>query len=60
MDEPQEGMDTPNAVARIATLHPQFRLRYSATHKVVKNRLYRLTPADAYAQNLVDRGAVRR
>lgn len=53
MDEPQEGMDTPNAVARIATLNPQFRLRYSATHKAVKNRLYRLTPADAYAQNLV-------
>jgi type III restriction enzyme len=53
MDEPQEGMDTPNAVTRIATLNPQFRLRYSATHKVVRNRLYRLTPADAYAQNLV-------
>ncbi len=53
MDEPQEGMDTENAVARIATLNPQFRLRYSATHKVIKNRLYRLTPADAYAQNLV-------
>lgn len=55
MDEPQEGMDTENAVARIATLNPQFRLRYSATHKVIKNRLYRLTPADAYAQNLVKR-----
>jgi type III restriction enzyme len=53
MDEPQEGMDTPNAVARIATLNPQFCLRYSATHKVIKNRLYRLTPADAYAQSLV-------
>lgn len=53
MDEPQEGMDTENAIARIATLNPQFRLRYSATHKVVKNLLYRLTPADAYVQNLV-------
>lgn len=53
MDEPQEGMDTENAVKRIATLNPQFRLRYSATHKVVKNLLYRLTPAEAYAQNLV-------
>ncbi len=53
MDEPQEGMDTENAVARIATLNPQFRLRYSATHKVIKNRLYRLTPADAYSKNLV-------
>ena len=27
-----------------STLNPQFRLRYSATHKVVKNRLYRLSP----------------
>src|SRR5215213_2221006 len=46
-------MDTENAVKRIATLNPQFRLRYSATHKVVKNRLYRLSPVDAYSQNLV-------
>src|SRR5882724_6808837 len=53
MDEPQEGMDTENAVARIATLNPLLRLRYSATHKVIKNLLYRLTPFDAYRQALV-------
>ncbi len=53
MDEPQEGMDTENAVARLGTLNPLVKLRYSATHKIVKNLLYRLTPADAYRQNLV-------
>ena len=40
MDEPQEGMDTENAVNRLATLNPLARLRYSATHKIVKNLLY--------------------
>jgi len=53
MDEPQEGMDTENAIARLATLNPLVKLRYSATHKVVKNLLYRLTPFDAYRQSLV-------
>ena len=53
MDEPQEGMDTEAAVARLATLNPLAKLRYSATHKVVKNLLFRLTPADAYQQGIV-------
>lgn len=53
MDEPQEGMDTPNAVARIAALRPLCKLRYSATHKVVTNLLYRLTPFACYSQGLV-------
>ena len=53
MDEPQEGMDTENAVARIARLNPLMKIRYSATHKVVKNLLYRLTPYDSYRQGLV-------
>jgi len=53
MDEPQEGMDTENAIARLATLNPLARLRYSATHKVVKNLLYRLTPFDAYRNGMV-------
>lgn len=53
MDEPQEGMDTELAQARLATLQPLFVLRYSATHKRLVNRLYRLTPADAYAQGMV-------
>lgn len=53
MDEPQEGMDTENSVAQIAKLNPLFKIRYSATHKVVKNLLYRLTPYDSYKDGLV-------
>jgi type III restriction enzyme len=53
MDEPQEGMDTENAIARLATLNPMVKLRYSATHKVVKNLLFRLTPFDAYRDGMV-------
>lgn len=53
MDEPQEGMDTENAILRLATLNPLVKLRYSATHKVVKNLLYRLTPFDAYRNGMV-------
>ena len=53
MDEPQEGMDTDNAVHRLKTLDPLFKIRYSATHKVLKNLVYRLTPYDSYKQGLV-------
>src|SRR6266567_495876 len=53
MDEPQEGMDTDNAVSRFAEFNPLCKLRYSATHKVLKNLLFRLTPYDAYQQGLV-------
>ena len=53
MDEPQEGMDTENAVARIDALNPLCRLRYSATHKVMRNLVYRLTPFDSYQRGLV-------
>lgn len=53
MDEPQEGMDTDNIRPRLNELDPVARLRYSATHKTVKNLIYRLTPFDAYNQRLV-------
>lgn len=53
MDEPQEGMDTENSIKQIAKLNPLFKLRYSATHKVLKNLIYRLTPYDSYKQGLV-------
>ncbi len=53
MDEPQEGMDTENSMKQIAKLNPLFKIRFSATHKVVKNLLYRLTPYDSYKQGLV-------
>ena len=52
MDEPQESMDTENAVKRINALSPLCRLRYSATHKVMRNLIYRLTPFDSYQQGL--------
>jgi len=53
MDEPQEGMDTDNSIKQIAKLNPLFKLRYSATHKVLKNLVYRLTPFDSYKQGMV-------
>ncbi len=53
MDEPQEGMDTENSIERINKLNPLCKLRYSATHKVLKNLVYRLTPYDAYQEGLV-------
>ena len=53
MDEPQEGMDTDNSIKQISKLNPLFKIRYSATHKVVKNLLYQLTPYDSYKNGLV-------
>lgn len=53
MDEPQEGMDTENSIVRIKTLNPLFKIRYSATHKILSNLIYRLTPYDSYKQGLV-------
>jgi type III restriction enzyme len=53
MDEPQEGMDTENSVKQIAKLNPLYKIRFSATHKVLKNLVYRLTPYDSYKQGLV-------
>lgn len=53
MDEPQEGMDTENSIRQIARLNPLCKIRYSATHKVLKNLLYRLNPYDSYKQNIV-------
>jgi len=53
MDEPQEGMDTVNSIERLKTINPLFKIRYSATHKVLKNLIYRLTPYDSYKQGLV-------
>src|SRR5690606_11691506 len=52
-DELQEGMDTDNSIKQIAKLNPLFKIRFSATHKVSKNKIYRLTPHDSYQQGLV-------
>lgn len=53
MDEPQEGMDTDNSIKQISKLNPLFKIRYSATHKEFKNRIYRLTPFESYKDGLV-------
>lgn len=52
MDEPQN-METDLAKEAIKDLNPLFKLRYSATHKEIYNLVYRLTPIDAYRNNLV-------
>ncbi len=52
MDEPQN-MESELSKAAIADLKPLCKLRYSATHKEPHNLLFRLTPIDAYKQNLV-------
>ncbi|MCA1594406.1 MAG: DEAD/DEAH box helicase family protein [Acidobacteria bacterium] len=53
MDEPQEGMDADKTKEFINRLRPLAKLRYSATHREVRNLVYRLTPYDSYRQNLV-------
>ena len=54
LDEPQN-MESDNRIAALASLHPLFALRYSATHRNPYNLIYRLTPYDAYRQGLVKR-----
>lgn len=52
LDEPQD-MESQLRVAALASLNPLFALRYSATHRNPYNVVYRLTPYEAYRQNLV-------
>ena len=54
LDEPQN-MESESRIAALASLHPLFALRYSATHRNPYNLIYRLTPYDAYRQGLVKR-----
>lgn len=54
LDEPQN-MESPLARSALATLHPLFALRYSATHRSSPNLVYRLTPFEAFRRNLVKR-----
>lgn len=53
IDEPQSVDNTDKSKEAIASLNPLCTLRYSATHKTLYNLMYRLTPVDAYQQNLV-------
>jgi type III restriction enzyme len=53
IDEPQSVDNTPKAKAAICKLKPLFVLRYSATHKEAYNKVYSLTPVDAFQKGLV-------
>lgn len=58
IDEPQKiGSDA--ALESLSRLNALMILRYSATHKVEHNKVYRLDAVDAYNQKLVKRIAVR-
>lgn len=54
LDEPQN-MESELRVKALASLHPLMALRYSATHRNSYNVVFRLTPFDAYRQELVKR-----
>src|SRR5439155_9644745 len=54
LDEPQN-MESELRIKALAALDPLFTLRYSATHRNPYNVVYRLTPYEAYRQNLVKR-----
>jgi len=58
LDEPQkmEGEKTLKALERFK---PLMILRYSATHRTIHNKVYRLDALDAYKQKLVKKIAVR-
>ena len=51
-DEPQN-METENRLAALESLAPLFILRYSATHKNSRHKIYSLNPVEAYNQKLV-------
>lgn len=53
IDEPQSVDNTDIAKAAIRSLNPLFVLRYSATHKQDYNKIFRLTPSDAFQRHLV-------
>jgi type III restriction enzyme len=52
LDEPQN-MESEGRVAALTALNPLFALRYSATHRNPYSLVHRLSPYDAYRQNLV-------
>ena len=53
IDEPQSVDSTEGAQEAIKRLNPLCTLRYSATHRNAYSLVYRLSPYDAYRQNLV-------
>lgn len=57
LDEPQN-MESELRIKALTNLNPLLALRYSATHRNAYNAVYKLTPYEAYRQNLVKRVAV--
>src|SRR5207245_240334 len=52
LDEPQN-MESEGRIKALASLHPLFALRFSATHRNPYNLVHRLTPFEAYREGLV-------
>jgi type III restriction enzyme len=53
IDEPQTVDNTDKSSVAIASLKPLCTLRYSATHRVKENMMYKLDSIDAYEKRLV-------
>ncbi|HPY41627.1 MAG TPA: hypothetical protein PLM98_13980, partial [Thiolinea sp.] len=58
IDEPQS-VDGPTTLESMNAFNPLFSLRYSATHKVEYNKVFRLDALDAYNQRLVKKIQVK-
>ncbi|MEA3359682.1 MAG: DEAD/DEAH box helicase family protein, partial [Thermodesulfobacteriota bacterium] len=58
LDEPQK-MEGKKTLDSLKKFDPMMILRYSATHKTIHNKIYRLDALDAYNQKLVKKIAVR-
>ena len=58
IDEPQS-VDGPATLESMREFKPLFTLRYSATHKVDYNKIYRLDALDAYNKRLVKKIQVK-
>ena len=58
IDEPQS-VDGPTTLASMQEFKPLFTLRYSATHRVEYNKIYRLDALDAYNKKLVKKIQVK-
>ena len=58
IDEPQS-VDGKKTLESMQEFNPLFTLRYSATHKVDYNKIYRLDALDAYNQRLVKKIQVK-
>lgn len=58
IDEPQS-VDGPTTLESMKAFNPLFTLRYSATHKVDYNKVFRLDALDAYTRRLVKKIQVK-